>query len=92
MSCSFRKVPAQLEITDTAIAEEIAMSLGYVRTAPDLSAYRKAAEEALEARGEVLPGLDMKPEAVAFTLKQTIAQNRKTDNHDTSLDLLTSGN
>lgn len=57
MAISFRTAPARVEIEDRATAEDVARSLGYLKpAAPDLAGYRAAAVEALEARGELLPG------------------------------------
>ena len=56
VAVALRTVPARVEVEDRATAEDVARSLGYVRTSADLSAYRAAAVEALADRGELLPG------------------------------------
>lgn len=67
---SFRTVPAALEIADTGSAAETALLLGLVKPAPvDLVAYRKAAQEALETRGELLPGVEIRPERESFSIR-----------------------
>ena len=69
-SLSFRTVPAGLEITDTGSAAEVAITLGLVKPAPvDLVAYRKAAQESLERTGELLPGVEIRPERESFSIR-----------------------
>lgn len=66
---AFRTAPARLEIADTQTAADVAVTLGLVKTAPDLVAYRKAAVEALETRGELLPGVALTEERETFAVK-----------------------
>lgn len=67
---SFRTVPAALEITDAGSASEVAITLGLVKPAPvDLVAYRKAAQEALDRTGELLPGVEIRPERESFSIR-----------------------
>ncbi len=67
---SFRTVPAVLEITDTGSASEVAITLGLVKPAPvDLAAYREAAKVALEERGELLPGVELRPARESFSIR-----------------------
>lgn len=67
---ALRTVPARVEIGDRATAEEVARSLGYVRTSPDLAGYRAAAVEALETRGEILPGCRLTEETERVTVRR----------------------
>lgn len=71
---AFRTAPARLEIADTQTAADVAQTLGLVKTAPDLVAYRKAAQEALESRGELLPGVAMTEERETFAVRFAAAQ------------------
>lgn len=67
---AFRTVPAGLEITDTGSAAEVAITLGLVKPAPvDLAAYKKAAQTALEERGELLPGVELRPARESFSIR-----------------------
>jgi hypothetical protein len=66
---TLRRVPARLEIGDTASAAEVAASLGFVKPAPvDLPAYRAHAVQVLEDTGELLPGCRMTEEAERVTV------------------------
>ena len=67
---ALRTVPAKVEIGDRATAEEVARSLGYVRTAPDLAGYRAAAVEALADRGELLPGCRLTEETERLSVRR----------------------
>lgn len=66
MALAFRKTPARVGITDQSAAIAEATARGLVKTAPDMSAYRVAAQEALETSGELLPGVELKPESTSF--------------------------
>lgn len=67
---AFRTVPAGIEITDTGSAAEVALTLGLVKPAPvDLAAYKKAAQAALEERGELLPGVELRPARESFSIR-----------------------
>lgn len=70
MSIAFRTAPARIEVEDRATAEEVARSLGYVRTAPDLAAYRDAATKALADRGELLPGCRLTEELEKVSIRK----------------------
>jgi hypothetical protein len=70
MSVGFRKTPARVEITDQSAAIAEATARGLVKTSPDMSAYRVAAQEALEASGELLPGTELKPEGTSFAWRR----------------------
>lgn len=65
----FTTVPARLAITDESLATEAAITLNIVSTKPDLAAYRKRAEDALEATGEILPGCALTEERESFSIK-----------------------
>lgn len=67
MALAFRKTPARLEITDPSAAIAEATVRGLVKTSPDMSAYREAATAALEATGELMPGVEVRPEGTSFT-------------------------
>lgn len=67
MQVAFRKTSAALFVADQAKAQAEATARGLVKTAPDLSAYRMAAQSALEQSGEILPGVELKPESQSFT-------------------------
>ncbi len=66
MSVGFRKTPAGIAITDQSAAIAEATARGFVKTSPDMSAYREAAQAELESTGELLPGIEVKPEGTSF--------------------------
>lgn len=71
MAVAFRTAPARLEIDDPTTAEDVARSLGYLKPAAvDLAAYRKAAQDALETRGELLPGCRMTDAAERVSVRR----------------------
>ena len=74
MSVGFRKTPAGITITDQSAAIAEATARGFVKTSPDMSAYRVAAQEALEATGELLPGVEVKPEGTSFAWRAIAAK------------------
>ena len=74
MSVGFRKTPAGITITDQSAAIAEATLRGLVKTSPDMSAYRMAAQEALEASGELLPGVELKPEGTSFAWRAIAAK------------------
>ena len=58
---------AGIQITDQSAAIAEATQRGLVKTSPDMSAYREAAQKTLESTGELLPGVEVKPEGTSFT-------------------------
>jgi hypothetical protein len=73
-SVSFRKSAARVEITDQSKAIAEATERGLVKTSPDLVAYRTAAQEWLDTSGELLPGIELKPESTSFSWKPIAAK------------------
>lgn len=61
---SLRRVGAGFVVADKEAAEKEALARGVVKTSPDLSAYRKLAEET----GELLPGIEMRPERDSLSI------------------------
>lgn len=79
-SVAFRSSPAHLEIENTVTASEIAITLGLTKpVAADLTAYKKAAEKALEERGELLPGVAMTEACDTFAIRFATAKNSGQD-------------
>ena len=70
MSVGFRKTPSRLEVTDQSAAIAEATARGFVKTSPDMSAYREASQKELESTGELLPGVEVKPEGVSFSWRR----------------------
>jgi len=71
-TCAFRTVPAGFRLTDTNAALRFAKECGgMLKTVEslDAEAYRAAADHALEAYGELYPGMENVPERVAFTVR-----------------------
>ena len=67
MCVGFRKTPARIEVTDQSAAIAEATARGFVKSSPDMSAYRVAAQKELETTGELLPGVEVKPEGTSFS-------------------------
>lgn len=73
---AIRTVTARVEIEDESTAAEVARSLGYMKMPTvDLSAYRAAATEALEQRGELLPGCRLAPETEKVSIRRLSAKD-----------------
>ena len=71
-TCAFRTVPAGFRLTDTAAALRFAKECGgMLKTVEslDAEAYRAAADHALEAYGELYPGMETTPEREAFSVR-----------------------
>ena len=66
---AFRTVPASLRVADAEAALPRAHALGCTRVEVDATAYREAAQKALEKTGELLPGVQRVPEHESFTLR-----------------------
>ena len=75
VAVALRTVPARVEVDDRATAEDVARSLGYVRTSADLSAYRDAATKALADRGELLPGCRLTQESERVSVRRIGAKD-----------------
>lgn len=77
-SLAFRTVPARVELADTA--SEIAATLGFMKApTPDLSAFRKHAEEQLKETGELIPGVTMREAEERFYIKMPKAKGGSSD-------------
>ncbi len=50
-----------------------------MKSSPYLSAYRVAAQEALETSGELLPGTELKPEGTSFAWRPIKTKDRSFD-------------
>ena len=72
---ALRTIPARVEVDDRTTAEDVARSLGYVRTSADLSAYRDAATKALADRGELLPGCRLTQVSERVTVRRIGAKD-----------------
>ncbi len=83
MAIAFRTAPARVEVQDQDAARDVALTLGYVKTAPDLCAYRKAAAQALADRGELLPGCRVVEESERVTVRRI---EEKTTGEEASTD------
>lgn len=72
-SISFRTVPASLKVADTeaALVEARTAYPDLVQTVVklDTTGYRKAAQEALATRGEILPGVETVPERQSMSIR-----------------------
>ena len=71
-TCSFRTVPAGFRLTDANAALRFAKECGgMLKTVEslDAEAYRAAADHALEAYGELYPGMETTPEREAFSVR-----------------------
>ena len=71
-TCAFRTVPAGFRLTDTNAALRFARECGgMLKTVEslDAEAYRIAADHALEAYGELYPGMETMPEREAFSVR-----------------------
>ena len=71
-TCAFRTVPAGFRLTDTNAALRFAKECGgMLKTVEslDAEAYRAAADHALEAYGELYPGMETTPEREAFSVR-----------------------
>ena len=71
-TCAFRTVPAGFQLTDTNAALRFAKECGgMLKTVEtlDAEAYRVAADHALEAYGELYPGMETTPERESFSVR-----------------------
>ena len=69
---SFRTVPASLKIADPQAALDYAKVLGlpvHTLTTIDTQVYREKAHKALMETGELLPGVELTPEAERFSIR-----------------------
>lgn len=67
MQVAFRKTAATLFVADPLKAAEEATARGLVKTTPDISGYRAAAETWMEQTGDLLPGFDRSPAGQSFS-------------------------